>query len=178
MPTHADAPSPAAATPRARRQRGALHAIAVFEGVKGVAALAASFGMLELVHHDVRHLAVALIGHYAWDPAGRYPALLLHYADALQDANLRNLLLVAWGYAAIRLAEGYGLWRDRVWAEWLAALSGALYVPFEAQHLWHRPNLINALVLAGNLCVVAYMVWRLWKRHRDRRVFAVPPAAG
>jgi uncharacterized membrane protein (DUF2068 family) len=146
------------------RQQNALRGIAIFETVKGFAALAASFGLLGLVHHDLRHLAVALIGHFHLPLEARYPALFLHYADVLQDANLRNLVLLAWGYAAIRLAEGYGLWRDRAWAEWLAALSGGLYLPFEAIHLAHRPNLINALVLTGNLVVVAYMVWRLRRR--------------
>jgi len=152
-----------------RRERGALRAIALFESVKGVAALAASFGVLELVHHDTRRLAWALIGHYGLNPLGHYPSLLLHYADVLQDANLRNLLLLAWGYAAIRLLEGYGLWRDRAWAEWLAALSGALYVPFELQHLLHQPTLINAGVLLANVAVVAFMAWRLWQRMRARR---------
>lgn len=157
----ADAPAP--------HQRRALHGIAIFETIKGVAALAASFGLLGLVHHDVRHLAVALIGHFHLPLEARYPALVLHYADVLQDANLRNLVLLAWGYAAIRLAEGYGLWRDRAWAEWLAALSGGLYLPFEALHLAHRPNAINALVLLGNLGVVAYMVWRLHRRRLAQR---------
>lgn len=167
-PAHAgstDRPGNAPDAP-ARRQRSALHGIAIFETIKGVAALAASFGLLGLVHHDLRHLAVALIGHFHLPAEARYPALFLHYADVLQDANLRNLVLLAWGYAAIRLAEGYGLWRDRAWAEWLAALSGGLYLPFEAIHLAHRPNLINALVLTGNLVVVVYMVWRLRRRGR------------
>ena len=146
-----------------------LRGIAIFETVKGVAALAASFGLLGLVHHDLRHLALALIGHFHLVAEARYPALFLHYADVLQDANLRNLVLLAWGYAAIRLAEGYGLWRDRAWAEWLAALSGGLYLPFEAQHLAHQPNAINALVLLGNLVVVAYMVLRLRRRLQARR---------
>jgi uncharacterized membrane protein (DUF2068 family) len=152
-----------------RRERGALKAIALFEAVKGIAAIAASVGALELVHHDTRRLAMALIGHFGLNPLNHYPSLLLHYADVLQDANLRNLMLLAWGYAAIRLAEGYGLWRDRAWAEWLAALSGGLYVPFEVQHLVHRPTPINAGVLAANIAVVLFMVWRLYQRSRAAR---------
>jgi len=156
------------------RERGALRAIALFEAVKGMAALAASFGVLELVHHDVRRLAMAMIGHFGLNPLNHYPSLLLHYADVLQDANLRNLMLLAWGYAAIRLAEGYGLWRDRAWAEWLAALSGAVYVPFELQHLLHRPGWINLGVLLANVAVVAFMAWRLWQRMRARIPAAAP----
>jgi hypothetical protein len=34
-----------------------LHAIALFEGVKGIAAISASIGLLSLTHHDIRALA-------------------------------------------------------------------------------------------------------------------------
>lgn len=145
-------------------KRTALHAIALFEAVKGCAAIAASLGLLSLAHHDVRAMAYALIGHFHLDPDAHYPRVLLDYASMLGDANLRLVVLLAWGYAALRLTEGWGLWRDRAWAEWLAALSGAIYLPLELQHLIGHPSLINAAVLLGNGLVVAYMVWRLWQR--------------
>ncbi len=144
--------------------RRALRTIAIFESAKGIAALAASVGLLELAHRDLRHLAEALIGHFGLHAENRFPSLFLHYADVLGNANLRNLVLLAWGYSAVRLLEGYGLWRDRAWAEWLAALSGALYVPLEFEHLQHRPTAINALVLVANIGVVIYMAYRLWRR--------------
>jgi len=142
----------------------ALHAIALFESLKGIAAIAASIGLLQLLHKDVRHLAEALIGHFGLHAENRFPSLFLHYAEVLGNANLRNLVLLAWGYAAIRLAEAYGLWRDRAWAEWLAALSGILYIPLEVEHLQHHTTVTNALVLLANIAVVLYMAWRLWKR--------------
>jgi len=151
------------ALPR-QRQRNALRAIAAFETVKGLAAIAASIGLVSLVHHDLRHLAYALIGHYHLDPDAHWPKVLLADVDWLSNANLRNLVLGAWAYAAVRIAEGYGLWRDRAWAEWLAALSGSLYLPFEANHLIAFPTAINGAVLLGNLGVVVYMVWRLRRR--------------
>ena len=40
--------------PQPPNQSKALHAIALFEGVKGIAAITASFGLLSLSHHDVR----------------------------------------------------------------------------------------------------------------------------
>jgi uncharacterized membrane protein (DUF2068 family) len=90
--------------------------------------------------------------------------MLLDYATLLGNANLRSAVLLAWLYAAIRLTEGYGLWKDRAWAEWLAALSGTVYLPLELTHLAHHATAINALVLGGNAAVVAYMVWRLRQR--------------
>ena len=148
--------------PLARRRT--LRAIAIFEAVKGIAALALMVGVLDLMHRDVRHLAMALIGHFGLDPGAHYPAILLQYAAMLSDINPASLLLLGVAYITVRLSEAYGLWNDRAWAEWLAALSGVLYIPFEFHHLLYRPALINAAVLASNAFVVGFMTYQLWRR--------------
>ena len=147
----------------------ALHAIAAFEGVKGLAAITASLGLLSLAHHDVRAMAYALIGHFHLDPDAHYPRILLNEAMLLANANVRQVVLLAWAYAAIRLTEGYGLWKDKAWAEWLAAVSGAIYLPLELSHLMAHTTFINGMVLIGNIAVVVYMVVRLWRRRGYKR---------
>ena len=148
-------------------KRRALRAIAVFEAIKGIAALAATVGVLDLMHHEVRRLAIALIGHFGLNPNARYPSILLHYADLLPDANVRLLVVLASGYILVRLLEAYGLWNDRAWGEWLGALSGGLYIPFEIGHLVHRPSAINAAVLAGNVFTVSFLAFQLWRRRKS-----------
>ena len=150
--------------PEARRR--ALHAIALFEAIKGVAALLASIGVLGLLHRDngIRGLALALLWRFHLDPNTTYPALLLHYADLLSAIDLRSAAPVAAAYIGIRLAEAYGLWKEKTWAEWLAALSGALYIPLEVAHLVHRTSLINASVLTANVGIVCFMAFQLWRR--------------
>ena len=145
-------------------QRRALRAIAVFEAIKGIAALAAIVGVLDLMHRDVRHLAIALIGRFGLDPDARYASILLHYADLLPGADLRLLLILALGYIVLRLLEAYGLWNDLAWGEWLGALSGGLYIPFEVEHIIHRPSAINAAVLAANAVTVGFLALQLWRR--------------
>jgi len=148
--------------------RKALETIAAFEGIKGIAAIAASFGLLSLAHHDVRAMAYALIGHFHLDPDAHYPRILLDQASMLANANVRQTVLLAWAYAALRFTEGYGLWRDRAWAEWLAAVSGAVYLPLELRHLVAHTTGINAIVLLGNVAVVAYMVVTLIRRRNQK----------
>jgi uncharacterized membrane protein (DUF2068 family) len=157
-------------------QRHTLHAIAIYEGIKGVAALAASIGLLELLHRDLRHIASELIGHFGLDPERHYPALLLHYVDQLNATKIHSLVLIAFAYAVLRLAEGYGLWRDRPWGEWLGAASGGLYLPFEIYHLSHRLTWTGAIVFVANLSMVAFLVARLWRR-RGEPVQAVSSSA-
>jgi uncharacterized membrane protein (DUF2068 family) len=147
--------------------RRTLRAIAVFEAIKGIAALAAIIGVLDLMHRDVRHLAIELIGRFGLNPDARYPSIILHYADLFPGANVRSLVFVAFGYILVRLLEAYGLWNDRAWGEWLGALSGGLYIPFEIGHLMHRLSVISAVVLAGNVFVVSFLVFRLWRRRKN-----------
>jgi uncharacterized membrane protein (DUF2068 family) len=144
--------------------RRALRAIAGFEALKGLVALAASLGLLSLLHHDLHHLALSLIGHLGLDPGAPFPALLLRDVDKLLAADRGSLLLAAGAYVTLRWAEAYGLWKQRRWGEWLGALSGALYLPFELRHMLHRPTLATALVIAANLAVVGFLAWLLWRQ--------------
>jgi uncharacterized membrane protein (DUF2068 family) len=119
------------------------------------------------LHSDVRGLLAELIGQFGLDPGGRYPSILLHYADALADTNLRVLLVLVAGYVLLRLCEAYGLWYQRTWGQWLGALSGGLYIPFEVRHLLHTPSVIGAVVLVGNLLVVGYLALLVWRERRE-----------
>ena len=150
------------------RQR-TLRSIAFFEAAKGLAAFIAGIGLLDLLHHGIHKLVLAFLWRFHLDPLTHYPALLLHYADWLSAINLRTLAPLALGYITLRLLEAWGLWRERIWAEWLGALSGALYLPLEAGHFVHRPTLINGGVLLANLLVVGFLAFQLWQRLRKNR---------
>src|SRR5262252_9729786 len=160
MDFHSAGPAPSGA------QRRALRAIAVFEGIKGAVALAAGLGFLSLLHHDLHRLAASLIGHIGLDPGAHYPAIALHDIDQLLAADRRSLILAVAGYVLVRLCEAVGLWNGQAWGEWLGALSGALYVPFEMRHMVHRPTLATAVVMAANVAVVGFLSWQLWRRRR------------
>ena len=68
------------------------------------------------------------------------------------------LAIGAAAYACLRLVEAYGLWYEKAWAEWLAALSGGLYVPIEIFELFVNPGWLGLSVMVVNLLVVALMV--------------------
>jgi uncharacterized membrane protein (DUF2068 family) len=171
MPDTRQDPQLACAADPGRRaaQRRALRTIALFEAVKGVAALAASLGLLGLVHRDLHHLVEALIGRLGLDPGEHYPSILLHDADLVKNADLRSLLLLAGGYVSLRFAEAYGLWRERIWGQWLGALSGSLYIPFELHHWYEVPSTAGAVVLAVNVLVVLFLAWQLWRQRARPR---------
>lgn len=147
--------------------RKALHGIASFEAFKGIAVLAGSVGLLSLVHHDVRHVVHEVVVHLGMNPNGRYPAVLLHYADLLQSTNLRFLIILALAYATLRFIEAYGLWNDMAWGKWIGALSGGIYIPFEIQHIIHKPSAIGGVVMLVNACIVGYLAVQLYRRRHS-----------
>ncbi len=149
------------------RQRTTIRCVALFELLKGVVVLGAATGLFALMHHNLHDAAAALVAHTHLNPASRYPRIFIDAASNLQDSRLVMLAAGAAAYALMRLAEGYGLYRERAWAELLAAASGAIYVPFELVELVQRPSWTAAALLALNLLVVALMLRALAQRRRD-----------
>ena len=142
-----------------------LRAIAIFEAVKGFAAIIASFGLLSFTHQNIRQMAALLVGYFHLDADAHYFKTLFDYTDLLNNEDLRALVLLAYGYAAVRFVESYGLWKKYAWAEWLAAVSGAIYLPIEVSHLIKHVSILNILLLSTNVAVVAFMIYRLrWRR--------------
>jgi uncharacterized membrane protein (DUF2068 family) len=150
----------------------AIRAVAVLEGLKGVVVLLAATGLLALLHHDTHRMVAVLIEHAHLNPASRYPKIFVDAAGQLADPRLWQLAAGATMYSIVRLIEGYGLYRERAWAEVLAALSGAIYVPFELMELMHRPTGLAASLLALNLAVVVLMLHTLSARRKAARSVA------
>ena len=147
--------------------RSALQAIAIFEATKGMAALAGLIGVLDLLHRDVRAVVLTLIGRFGLDPEAHYPSLLLHYADLLPDTDVHMLVMLASAYIALRFIEATGLWLGKAWGEYLGALSGGIYIPFEVTHLIHEPSWMNAFIVVLNAAIVGYLAYVLWQRHQQ-----------
>ena len=144
-----------------------LRAIALFEAVKGAIALLAWLALVDLLRHDVRALVSDTIAWLGLQPEEHLSEVLLHYADQLPDLPLHSLGLLAVAYAAIRAAEAWGLWHDMLWAEYLGAGSGGIYVPFEVFELIQQPSWWTTGLLAINLFIVAYLVLHLWHEKHD-----------
>ncbi len=143
-----------------------LRTIAGYEATKGVLVLLVGLGLLGLVHRDVQKVGEELVRHLHLSPSSHYPRVFLELAAKVTDGWLWTLALGSLAYSALRFAEAYGLWRGKPWAEWLAAISGAIYVPFEVMELVRRATPLRIASLATNLVIVAYMLVQLRRRPR------------
>lgn len=145
---------------------GPIRAVALLEGAKGALVLLAGFSALSILHRDAQHFAERLIAHLHLNPASRYPRVFIDAAADLTDARLSLLAALAAAYALVRFVEAYGLWRQRLWAEWFAVGSGAIYIPFEVYELFRGAPWLSLAALLANLLVVGLMTCVLLRRRR------------
>lgn len=157
-------------SPTRPHPRGWFHAqlriVAVFELAKGMLVLVAGAGLLTFVHRDVREVVGELLLHMHLNPANRIPGIFVALAERVAPVDLWLLAAGAALYAAVRIAEAYGLWFDREWAEWLGAASGVIYVPFELYALAKGVTPLKLATLGVNLLVIAVLADALWRRRR------------
>jgi uncharacterized membrane protein (DUF2068 family) len=141
------------------RQLRALRAVASVEFFKGLVVLLAGFGVLSLVHRDAWDVAESFLEWLHISPDAHYAQVFLNLADQVTDTKLWFVALGALAYSTLRFIEAYGLWKELAWAEWLALVSGAIYLPFEIYELARRPDWLRLGILVVNLVVVLYMAY-------------------
>lgn len=144
-----------------------LRAVAVFEAAKGTLVLVTGLGALSLIHHDIQRFAEQLVEHLHLNPAKHIPQIFIAAAANLNDARLSVLAVLAASYGLLRFVEAYGLWHGRRWAEWFAAISGGIYIPFEIYELLQGYTWLSLGALIVNVLVVILMISTL---HRNRSV--------
>jgi len=143
------------------RSSGTVRAVALLEAAKGSLVVLAGIGALSFIHHDAQRIAERLVAHLHLNPASGSPRIFVEFAANLTDVRLGTLAALAAGYASVRFIEAYGLWRGRRWAEWFAAVSGGIYIPFEIYEMFHGIAWLSLGALVVNAVVVGLMIHAL-----------------
>jgi len=141
----------------AKASKTVVRSVAIFEATKGAVVLLAGFGVLSLLHRDIRVAAAALVGRLHLNPADGFQRSFIEAAARVTNTGLWMIASIGFLYALFRFLEAYGLWSGRRWAEWLAVVSGGLYVPLEIYELIQRHTWVRASALIVNLVVVGAM---------------------
>lgn len=140
-----------------------LSLIAMFEGIKGVIALATATGLAMVGPITLRQWVEALITRFHFNPEnGVLPGLLA----AINPEAVHLAVLIVLLYALMRLVEAWGLWRARVWASWLGCIGSAIYLPLDLYALHLHPGWHTVAVLLINVAIVAVLGRDLFKRRQ------------
>ena len=155
-----------------QRRARYLKIIAVFKLLKGVLLLSVGISLLFL---NSRTRWLDAIGDWVDDElllVHSRPALYLlnRLQDVVAGGQLRVTGLVALFYSAVLFVEGTGVYLQQRWAELLMVFATAALIPFEVNHVWHRPSAVAALVLVVN-CFIVWFLYRVLQREkREERV--------
>ncbi len=147
-----------------------LRTVALIEAAKGVLALMVAFALISLLHRDLdlQEYAIRFLSAVHIAPDRRVAGALIDAAGKVMDWNWVTIALIACVYSGLRFLEAYGLWRVRIWAEWLAIVSGMIYLPLEIRALIHRQTAFHWAMLIINIIVVAYIAWVRYDEHSAR----------
>ena len=155
MSTETRLPAPPGTVQR-QAQLQALRTVSLLEFGKGMLVLAAAISLYWL---DPSDIAGAFLDFLHISPDRHLAQILLRWADTLSNEKMWVVITIAAIYSGLRFAEAYGLWRARAWAEWIALISGAMYLPFELVKLAHKVTLFHVGILVVNLAIVAFMFY-------------------
>ena len=141
--------------------------VAFFEAMKGAIVLLAALGLISLLHRDAAHLAESLLVGLHVHPEHRIFGVIVQAASKVTDARLWTLAAAAVCYSCVRFIEAYGLWNQRIWAQWFALLSGLLYLPWELLAWIKRPSTLHAAIILINALIVLYFFLALMRSRKS-----------
>lgn len=140
-----------------RASAAGLRAVAILEAGKGLFVVLLVTVIITL-HGHIEDYTEDFLYHLHVDFDHRLGQILLDAASKLTGARILTLVLAASAYVTVRFVEAWGLWHRRVWAEWFALLSGAIYLPWELVKVAERVSWLHVGLLAVNVAIIAYML--------------------
>lgn len=149
-----------------RERTWTIHLIAAEKALKAFVLIAIAYKLLTLLGSDVHAWAEDFVQRHGINEANKYVASALEKLVGVTDRQITFLSIGAVLYALLLFVEGVGLWLQKRWAEYLTAISTALFIPVEIYEIFERFTWFRVAILAVNL----FIVWYLTTRLRDEKV--------
>ncbi len=140
---------------------GVLRLIAVFKFFKAATLIAVGVGALKMAHHDREGMVEHIVRIFGLNPGGRYVDMALGKVLSVSPKQMKELGVGSFVYAVLFLTEGTGLWLMKRWGEWVTVTITSSLVPLEIYEIYRHPTAGKVVVLAINIAVVVYLIWRI-----------------
>jgi uncharacterized membrane protein (DUF2068 family) len=79
-------------------------------------------------------------------------------------------------YSAVLFTEGIGVYLQKRWAEYLMVFATGALIPLEVRHVYYRPTVAAAIILAAN-CFIVWFLYRVLKREPAQAATTSPKVA-
>ncbi len=150
--------SPSRRAHKHRHHNKVLVLIAAYKVFQALLFVAVGVGALRLLHKDIDDVLSQVAAALRFNPESRFVNFILGEATLLNDPLLRRIGLVAFSYAAVSLAEGVGLYLEKIWGEFLTLFITASFLPWEVFEVFRRHTWVRAGLLAVNALVFLYLL--------------------
>ncbi|MGZ7031200.1 MAG: DUF2127 domain-containing protein [Thermoanaerobaculia bacterium] len=149
------------------RGRKLLILIGAFRLTKAVLLILAGVGTLRLERPGTLY-ALARWAHDLPIAPGRGVLIRSIQRFAHLSPDRKDLIAAGlFAYATLFLFEGVGLILERVWAEYLTIIATTSFIPFEIYEVIKRVTPIRIALLAVNIAIVSYLIWRRRTRRHE-----------
>jgi uncharacterized membrane protein (DUF2068 family) len=141
-----------------RRHNRGLLIIAIYKWLTAAVCAVLALGLLKLLHQDVGEVAEDFIRSLRVDPDNHILAKLLARLSLIEDPQLTKLSIASFGYSALFLVEGTGLYFEQRWAEYLTLIATASFLPLEVYELIQKVDAFKILILLVNVAVFVFLM--------------------
>jgi uncharacterized membrane protein (DUF2068 family) len=146
-----------------------VRTVATIELTKGMIVVLAGLGLLSLRHRNIWGVTESFLEFLHVNPYHHYVGVFIDLIYRVSDVRLWKIAVVAGVYSILRFIEAFGLWYALPWAEWMAAITGGIYIPFEMADLLRRATLFRLVVLVINCLIVLYMLYVRFEAQQKQR---------
>ena len=155
--------------PVAKHHDSGLLAIGILKVLEAALSVAVGLGVLHLLNKDLNDELTNLVRYLHLNEDGRLVSLAFDKLDLIDNHRLKQIGASAFAYGALKLVEGVGLVREKVWAEYLTVIASLIFLPWELYELARHPNIWRLGILIANLLIVAYLLWTLSRMRRRKQ---------
>jgi uncharacterized membrane protein (DUF2068 family) len=147
-----------AAVATGRHHNRWLVLIAVLKFAQASLFILIGLGAHRLLHKDIADEIELFARHMRFNPESKLINIILERASLVNDPLLRRIGFAAFGYSALCIAEGLGLYLEKAWGEYLTLAITASFLPWEVFEIFRRLTWLHAGLLIINVLVFIYLL--------------------
>jgi uncharacterized membrane protein (DUF2068 family) len=156
--------------------KAVLELIGFFKLLKALLLFALAAGLFNLLVTDIEATLTSFVERLHVDPHNHFFRLFLTHVLGLSP-KLPLFVVGFIVYGAIFLVEGIGLLRRKHWAEYFTVIVTGSFLPLEIYEFVSHAHVLKAVVIALNVAIVVYLVWRLKRESVERHLRYEPAGA-